>query len=135
MLEGQVSVLSAGILSPTEVIELLKSLRASKLYRPDQNSYILYPNKELPNFLQKNHIPHHMLKESELLLRLLEDGDARIIEKDVYDQYHFNGDFRNNIELSAALDSLQTGLYAQLVESDRSSVSYTHLTLPTNREV
>ena len=129
MLEGQVSVLSAGLLSPTEAIELLKSLRASKLYRPDQNSYILYPNKELPNFLQKNHIPHHMLKESKLLLQLLEDGDARIIEKDVYDQFHFNGDFRNNIELSAALDSLQTGPYAQLVQSDRQIILaiYEHL--------
>jgi len=129
MLEGQVSVLSAGLLSPTEVIELLKSLRASKLYRPDQNSYILYPNKELANFLQKNHIPHHMLKESKLLLQLLGDGDVRIIEKDVYDQFHFNGDFRNNIELSAALDSLQTGPYAELVKSDRQIILdiYEHL--------
>ena len=129
MLEGQVSVLSAGLLSPSETVELLKSLRDSKLYRPDQHSYILYPNKALPNFLQKNHIPHHMLKESELLLRLLDDGDATIIEQDVYDQFHFNGDFRNNIELSAALDAMADGPYADLVESDRQLILdiYEHL--------
>ena len=129
MLEGQVSVLSAGLLSPTETIALLKALRTSKLYRPDQHSYILYPNKNLPNFLQKNHIPHHMLKESELLQRLLEDGDATIIEQDVYHQYHFNGDFRNNTELSAALDALGDGPYATMVESDRQIILdiYEHL--------
>jgi len=129
MLEGQVSVLSAGLLSTAETIELLKSLRASTLYRPDQNSYILYPNKALPNFLQKNHIPHHMLRNSELLLQLLEDGDARIIEKDVFDQFHFNGDFRNNIELSAALDDLKSGPYTALVDSDKQLILdiYEHL--------
>jgi len=41
MLEGQVAVLSSGYLKPIESLELLDKLRNSKLYRQDQNSYIL----------------------------------------------------------------------------------------------
>ena len=54
MLEGQVAILSSGILSAKQSIKVLDALRNSDLYRKDQNSYILYPNKELPKFLEKN---------------------------------------------------------------------------------
>ena len=50
MLEGQVAILSAHVLSSEEVVSLLDSMRSSALYRPDQESYILYPNKELKGF-------------------------------------------------------------------------------------
>ena len=56
MLEGQVAALSAGYLSVDEVLSVLDGLRNSALYREDQNSYILYPNKQLKGFLQKNSI-------------------------------------------------------------------------------
>jgi hypothetical protein len=42
MLEGQVSVLSSGMLNPQEALEVLDSLRNSKMYRADQKSYLLY---------------------------------------------------------------------------------------------
>jgi len=54
MLEGQVSILSSGMLSGQELLDLLKSLRQSSLYREDQHSYILYPDRDLPGFLAKN---------------------------------------------------------------------------------
>ena len=54
MLEGQVSILSSGLLSGEESLALLESLRVSQLYRPDQHSYILYPDRKLPGFLEKN---------------------------------------------------------------------------------
>ena len=57
MLEGQVAVLSSGYLSAEESLKLLNALKQSALYRQDQNSYILYPNKNLAKFLQKNTIP------------------------------------------------------------------------------
>ena len=54
MLEGQVAILSSKLLSGDESLALLQSLRNSALYRADQNSYILYPDKTLPGFLSKN---------------------------------------------------------------------------------
>jgi hypothetical protein len=54
MLEGQVAILSSGLLSGDESLSLLKSLRSSALYSTDQNTYILYPDKTLPSFLSKN---------------------------------------------------------------------------------
>ena len=53
MLEGQVAVLSSGYISGKESLELLDALRNSALFRPDQYSYILYPNKELTKVLLK----------------------------------------------------------------------------------
>ncbi|MFW6224472.1 MAG: hypothetical protein ACOC4R_02300, partial [Bacteroidota bacterium] len=48
MLEGQVAVLSSGYLNADQALEVLDALKSSALFREDQYSYILYPNKELP---------------------------------------------------------------------------------------
>lgn len=103
MLEGQVAVLSSGALSAQEVLTLLEALRHSALYREDQNSYILYPNKQLPGFLQKNIIAPEAVAKSKALQQMVTAGDKRIVEQDVQGQYHFNGDFRNAGDLQAAL--------------------------------
>ena len=55
MLEGQVAVLSSGYLSSKENLKVLDALKASKLFRHDQYSYLLYPNKELPKFIEKKY--------------------------------------------------------------------------------
>ena len=57
MLEGQMAVLSSGALSARESAALLDALRSSRLYRADQNSYVLYPDRKLPGFFEKNNIP------------------------------------------------------------------------------
>ncbi len=59
MLEGQVAILSSGLLNSDEALALLHTLRGSKLYRADQHSYILYPDRELPGFLRKNQVAAH----------------------------------------------------------------------------
>lgn len=107
MLEGQVAVLSSGYLSASESAALLDALRASALYRADQNSYLLYPNKQLPGFLQKNNLPPAAAQASQLLRALLQAGDRRIVEQDVRGGLHFNGRFRNANDLNAALDRLE----------------------------
>ena len=56
MLEGQVAVMSSGVLAPTEVDALLTALRQSALYRENQNSYLLYPDRKLPRFMERNEI-------------------------------------------------------------------------------
>jgi hypothetical protein len=118
MLEGQVAVLSAGYLSPGEALEVLQSLRQSDLYRSDQNSYILYPDRELPGFLEKNCIPEPQINRSTLLQRLLAEGNTRLVERDVRGNCHFNGAFNNAARLAEALQDLPEA-YQALAEQER----------------
>jgi hypothetical protein len=118
MLEGQVAVLSSGYLSANDCLELLDSLKSSALFRPDQYSYILYPNKKLPRFNDKNNILSSDVKKSELLTQLVNDGNTQIIEKDCFGSYHFNGNFNNANSLKSALSELSNEQYESLVEKD-----------------
>lgn len=106
MLEGQVAVLSSGSLSPQQAVEVLTALRQSPLYREDQSSYMLYPNRELPRFLEKNNLPSGLIKQSPLLQELLRAGDESVIRKDVTGNCHFNGDFRNRKDVETAVENL-----------------------------
>lgn len=118
MLEGQVAALSSGYLSPKEALALLDGLKSSALFRQDQYSYILYPNKELPRFDKKNNIPSEKVKQSSLLKELVKNGNKQIVEKDVLGNYHFNGDFNNANSLKDALADLPKETYNALVEKD-----------------
>ncbi|GAA4968507.1 hypothetical protein [Algibacter aquimarinus] len=118
MLEGQVAALSSGYLSPQEALSLLDGLKESALFRDDQYSYILYPDKELPRFDKKNNIPSEKVEKSELLKQLVKEGNVQIIEKDVLGNYHFNGSFNNADSLKEALNSLPENNYKALVEND-----------------
>lgn len=122
MLEGQVAVLSSGYLSGEETVEVLDGLKGSKLFREDQYSYLLYPNKELPPFMVKNTIPKASVKQSALLTALVEEGNVQILEKDSKGIYHFNGDFKNAADLESALDALSHTSHFRLVERDRTLV-------------
>ncbi|MCA6074658.1 hypothetical protein [Fulvivirga sedimenti] len=122
MLEGQVSVLSSGLLSAEETADLLDAMKSSKLYREDQNSYLLYPEKTLPGFMEKNNIPAAAVAESPLLKKLVEDGNRHIIEKDIQGTFHFNGNFRNAADLEKSLNSLSDGKYGDLAKSDKAKV-------------
>jgi hypothetical protein len=118
MLEGQVALLSAGALPAEEVLEVLDALKSSKLFREDQYSYILYPNKDLPGFLQKNNVPEVSVHQSELLKQLVANGNNSIIVKDINGVFHFNGNFKNNGDLKAALAKLADSDYSELAKND-----------------
>ena len=118
MLEGQVAALSSGYLAPNEALDLLDGLKSSALFREDQYSYILYPDRELPRFDKRNNIPSDKVEQSELLKQLVADGNAQIIEKDVLGNYHFNGNFNNANSLKEALGNLPLEAYEPLVEKE-----------------
>lgn len=107
MLEGQVAVLSSGYLSSKENLNVLDSLKKSKLFRHDQYSYLLYPNKELPKFIDKNTIAKEAIIKSELLQDLVAQNNTQIVEKDILGNYHFNGNFHNANDLKNALENLK----------------------------
>ena len=123
MLEGQVAVLSSGLLNANESLQILDALRNSALYRPDQNSYILYPNKELPKFLEKNNIPQDRIEKSPLLTKLLAQSNTAIANRDVKGDYHFNGNFHNASDVKVALEKLKNQEeYQALVENEFNSI-------------
>ncbi len=122
MLEGQVAVLSSGVLSADDAIALLDALRASELYRADQASYILYPNRDLPLFLDKNLVPSEAVERSALLRELLAEGDTSIVDRDVDGDVHFHASFSNAGFLSQALDRLESGAHGDAVRAERGRI-------------
>ena len=107
MLEGQVAVLSSGMLKPEECLDVLKALRCSKMYRADQNSYILYPDRLFPGFLSRNTVAPADAEEISLITELRAEEEGSVITADEEGNYHFNGIFHNVKDLSKALDKLR----------------------------
>ena len=122
MLEGQVAVLSSGYLSAEGSLEVLDAMKSSKLFREDQYSYLLYPNSELPKFLEKNIIPEKSITSSPLLTKLVQGNNSSIVLKDLKGKYHFSGNFRNAEDLKEALDNLSDTPFAELASKDRHKV-------------
>jgi len=112
MLEGQVAVLSSGTLSAEKSLRLLDALKSSALFRKDQYSYLLYPNKELKGFLERNKIPKNLVHSSKLLMQMIDLKDASVIEKDVNGAYHFNPNFNNAKKLQQAIEILSEDQYS-----------------------
>ena len=97
-------------------------MKSSKLFRPDQYSYLLYPYKDLKGFIERNTIPEAAISTSKLLQQLVADKNVQIIEKDVNGVYHFNGNFKNANDLKAALVELSETAYSTLIAQDTSKV-------------
>jgi hypothetical protein len=113
MLEGQVAVLSAGLLKGKEVLRILDALKSSSMYREDQHSYLLYPDKKLPRFENKNKIPEMQYNASELMQELIKAGNQEVVVQDRDGQVYFNGHIRNARDLRTRLDSLNLDLFKQ----------------------
>lgn len=107
MLEGQVAALSSGLVGPAEATAMVADLFASPLYRRDQNSFLLYPDKTLPSFLERNVIPDAKARAVPLVGELLAAGDSSIVERDAGGVLRFHGDFSNSRDVAAALDRLE----------------------------
>ncbi len=119
MLEGQVAILSSELLSGDESIALLEGLRDSALYKPEQNSYLLYPDRVVPGFLEKNCLTEDQVRGIRLLTTLVEAGDPSIITRDVNGVYHFSSHIRNWNDVRRRLEELKTeARYAELVAAE-----------------
>ncbi len=106
MLEGQAAVLSSGFLTSGEAIKLLTVLKQSRLYRKDQNSYILYPDIDLPLFVNKNKLDPRLLEQSELLKLMQKNDCDDIIYQDINEDYHFQNNIINTQILADKLYKL-----------------------------
>ncbi len=119
MLEGQVSALDSELLDPEETVELLDSLRNSELYRLDQNSYRLYPERHVPDFLEKNVIPAGAEQKLVLVKKMLDRNDDRLVQRDAEGKLRFNPDMHNADVLRERLDEFgDEEAYAGIVSDE-----------------
>ena len=123
MLEGQVAILSSGLLSPRESLDLLRALRRSAMYRQDQHSYLLYPERDLPRFDQRNNLAPRDVRGSRLLRQLIADGNRLLVEKDALGGVHFRPGIGNQRQVGEVLDQLAADPSLRaLVTADRARV-------------
>jgi len=107
MLEGQVAALSSGALKSQQTIDVLEALFASDVYRQDQKSFMLYPDRKLPSFLEKNCVCAKQVEANDLLQQMLKQHDQRIILQDVDGEYRFNAEVTNSNVLNEQLTELK----------------------------
>ncbi len=123
MLEGQVAVLSSGVLTPDEGADLFDALAASALYRPDQRTFLLAPAVLPKAFLDKNLVPDAVVASSALLSRLLDAGDRSVVRRDVAGSCRFHPGLVDERRLAAALDALAADpAWTEQVAADREQV-------------
>jgi hypothetical protein len=100
MLEGQVAALTNPAQDPVSVVEAVDAMVASGLYRSDHESFLLYPNRSLPSFLERNIVPEHLVIGP---LAELVDAPGRLLRRDVEGRVRFAGEFVNTRDLDVAL--------------------------------
>ena len=123
MLEGQVAVLSSGLLEPAEALSVLKTLRRSSLFRADQHSYMLYPEREVPSFLSRNTLPRDWATKIPAIAALTAKGCRNVILMDENGDAHFRSDLVNAASLETQLDKLSADvLWQQAAQQDRSAL-------------
>lgn len=114
MLEGQVAGMSLNHYDADSTIQVLDVLQKSLLYRKDQHSYMLYPNRDIPGFLSKNTLSHDQV------LQAAKGRDPQVLfsrqlHRDVRGNWHFDGTYRNVKDLEEAS--------GELSEADRKALS------------
>ena len=119
MLEGQVAVLTSGVLSAEEVADLLDAMRASALYREDQRSYMLYPNRRRKSFLELNNLPEDAAK-----LPLVQKYLGTVLHQDCDGGIHFDARFRNANDLPDELKNLYEQVFHHHAFTGRSGTFY-----------
>ncbi len=118
MLEGQVAAIDSGLLSPQETVDLVDALYRSGMYAEDRRSFMLYPPRRLPSFLDRNVLPHRA-DSIPLVAALLQAADSSVVVRDPGGTLRFAPDLATHDDLVVALDELATDPgWAPLVEVD-----------------
>ncbi|MEM8680597.1 MAG: hypothetical protein AAGF97_14715, partial [Planctomycetota bacterium] len=106
MLEGQVATISSGVLSSEEVIDLLDAMYLSRMYRDDQQSFMLYPERTLSDFIDRNVVPDTSVEQIALLTDLRAADDETLICCDAMGVYRFAPALRRRSDVVAVLETL-----------------------------
>jgi hypothetical protein len=121
MLEGQVAALSSGALPHGGDADMIDTLYASALYRPDQHTFLLYPARTLPRFLDRHVVPRDAVAANPLLAAIADDPTARVASRDLDGVVRFGGDLKDADALDAALTALaaRAPIWRELVDAHR----------------
>ena len=120
MLEGQVAVLSSGVLDACASATLLEELFDSALYRADHDTFLLYPIKSIGDFLSKGQVD---VQNSDLLQQLVEADNHQLVVQDHAGVIRFAPDLVNQRGVMEVLNQLaQDGRWKKLVEQDYEQV-------------
>lgn len=116
MLEGQVAAIASGCVSAADVLGIVRALECGPLYRADQHSFRLYPDRTLAPILERNRIV-----APERAPVLAEMGAACLIASpDASGTWHFQADLANAESLFALLNSLEADpAWAGAIRRDR----------------
>lgn len=118
MLEGQVAALSSGELGAGDAIDLLRALFESDLFRADQESFMLYPDRPTRAFLDKNRISPARLSSIALLDRMARDKNRSILVPDeAMGFYRFCSELVNRRALEERLDRIDSPDKEELARS------------------
>lgn len=107
MLEGQVAALSSGAVTPEKAVDVLERMYTTALYRQDQNTFMLYPDRQLPGFFEKNRVSADRVSAVPELEMLLACETQTILLPDADGDYRFNADLFNSSALDSELDKLE----------------------------
>ncbi|WP_395345127.1 hypothetical protein PN836_009750 [Ningiella sp. W23] len=108
MLEGQVAVLSAKLLSPKQALSVLEALFQSDLYRQDINTFMLYADRAQQAFLDKNIVRDPELENHPLWSKMLAAEDFRLLNVDASGSLRFNASLVNANALKSCWGSIQS---------------------------
>lgn len=118
MLEGQVAVLSCGLLSLDDSVRLLEALFASPLYTAQRGSFLLYPDRSLPGFLERNRLDVEALNLP-IVRSLLAQGRTDILQTQSDGTVRFAPGLANRDDLEAVAADLGPDLPALTAAYER----------------
>ena len=101
MLEGQVALLSCGWLPLPDAVRLLDTLFASDLFDQRRRSFVLYPDRRLPGFLERNRLDDAALNLP-LVRRILDSGRSDLLQQQSDGAVRFAPALANRGDLLAA---------------------------------
>eukprot|EP00667_Euglena_gracilis_P001135 EG_transcript_1135 len=104
MLEGQASALSSGLITSDSAAALFNHIYSSDLYRPDQHSFMLYPDRKLKGFMERNCIPEYR-RDAAAVEFCLTNKLSRILYEDANGDLRFGATLANANDLKAAIQA------------------------------
>lgn len=113
MLEGQVAALTSGKMASKEVINVVNALFNSDVYRADQHTFMLYPDRAQTAFMDKNCLQLEQLDDIASLTQMLHNKHTSIVDTDENGNIRFHADIGNKGELAIRINA-QLENYASL---------------------
>jgi hypothetical protein len=101
MLEGQVALLSCGWLPLADAVRLLDTLFASDLFDARRHSFVLYPDRRLPGFFERNRLDAAAL-DLPVVRKLLDRGRSDLLQQQSDGTVRFAPALANRGDLLAA---------------------------------